>query len=114
MAAGENPFRVLSTPPYERDLRKVTHGRPSVVEAITEMQEILGQDPHNRSGQHKIKKLAGYKVGEGQWRIRWKEYRLRYDIVGNDVVLIFLSPPEGCLLAGVSKSEAYREMQRGK
>jgi hypothetical protein len=33
---------------------------------VTEMQAILRRDPHNRSGQHKIKKLAGYEAGEGQ------------------------------------------------
>ncbi len=87
MLADVNPFRVLSTPLFERDFRKVSHGRPSLVEAVTEMHAILREDPHNRSGHHKIKKLAGYKAGEGRWRIRWKEYRLRYDIVGGDVVL---------------------------
>lgn len=40
-----------------------------------------------RSGLHPIKKLAGLKPGEGQWRIRWREYRLRYDIFGSEVVL---------------------------
>jgi len=40
---------------------------------MDELQAILRQDPHNQSGQHKIKKLAGYKAGEGQWRIRWKD-----------------------------------------
>jgi mRNA-degrading endonuclease RelE of RelBE toxin-antitoxin system len=58
-----------------------------VIEAMEELLVILRRDPHNRNGQHKIKKLAGYKAGEGQWRIRWKEYRLRYDIFEDDVVL---------------------------
>jgi mRNA-degrading endonuclease RelE of RelBE toxin-antitoxin system len=48
---------------------------------------ILRHDPYNRSRRHHIKKLTGGEVGEGQWRIRWKEYRLRYDILGRDVVL---------------------------
>jgi mRNA-degrading endonuclease RelE of RelBE toxin-antitoxin system len=87
MPADASPFTVLSTPPFERDFRKVSQGRPALVEAVTELQAVLREDPHNRSGQHKIKKLAGYKAGEGQWRIRWREYRLRYDIFGNDVVL---------------------------
>jgi mRNA-degrading endonuclease RelE of RelBE toxin-antitoxin system len=87
MPADVDSFRVLSTPPFERDLRKLSQGWPSVVEAVTELQAILRRDPHNRSGQHKIKKLADYKAGDGQWRIRWKEYRLRYDIVGSDVIL---------------------------
>ncbi len=43
--------------------------------------------PQNRTSRHQIKKLAALKQGEGQWRIRWREYRLRYDIFGRDVVL---------------------------
>lgn len=54
---------------------------------MKELVDILRRDPYNRNGQHPIKKLTGYKAGEGQWRIRWKEYRLRYDILGSDVVL---------------------------
>lgn len=34
-----------------------------------------------------IRKLAGVGQGEGQWRIRVGNYRLRYDIIGSDVVL---------------------------
>jgi mRNA-degrading endonuclease RelE of RelBE toxin-antitoxin system len=48
---------------------------------------LLAKDPHGRSGQHPIKKLEGVKPGEGQWRVRWGEYRLRYDIFGREVVL---------------------------
>lgn len=87
MPADSNLFRVLIAPAFERDFRKISRGQPSMVEAMEELLAILRRDPHNRSGQHKIKKLAGYKPGEGQWRIRWREYRLRYDILGKDVVL---------------------------
>jgi len=87
MPADPTPFRVLTTPPYERDLRTISRGRRSVVQAMEELLAILRRDPHNRSGQYQIKKLTGCEAGEGQWRIRWKEYRLRYDILGNDVVL---------------------------
>jgi mRNA-degrading endonuclease RelE of RelBE toxin-antitoxin system len=48
---------------------------------------VLAEDPHNRSSQHQIKKLGGLKAGEGQWPIRWHDYRLRYDIYGREVVL---------------------------
>jgi mRNA-degrading endonuclease RelE of RelBE toxin-antitoxin system len=80
-------FKVLTTPAFERGFRKVSRGQPSIVVAAEELLAILRRDPQNRSGQYKIKKLAGHKPGEGQWRIRWKEYRLRYDIFGSDVVL---------------------------
>ena len=82
-----NPFRVLTTPGYERDFRTMSRGVPTAADAMEELLAILRRDPHNRGGRHQIKKLAGCKVGEGQWRIRWKEYRLRYDILGSDVVL---------------------------
>ena len=54
---------------------------------MEELIATLQEDPYNHSAQHKIKKLVGVKPSEGQWRIRWREYRLRYDILGKDVVL---------------------------
>jgi len=82
-----NLFRVLTTPSFEREFRKVSRGDSELMGALEELVSVLSEDPHNRSGRHKIKKLAGLKTGEGQWRIRWRDYRLRYDIYGNDVVL---------------------------
>jgi mRNA-degrading endonuclease RelE of RelBE toxin-antitoxin system len=80
-------FRVLTTPTFEREFRKISRGDATLVQALEELLVVLRRDPHNRTGEHKIKKLAGLKAGEGQWRIRWRDYRLRYDIFGNDVVL---------------------------
>jgi len=59
MPADSNPFRVLTTPGFERDFRKIARGRPPLVEAMEELLAILRRDPHDRTGQHKIKKLAG-------------------------------------------------------
>ncbi len=80
-------FRVVTTPAFEREFRKASKGNAALLDAGEELLAILREDPHNRSGQHKIKKLAGLKPGDGQWRIRWREYRLRYDILGEEVVL---------------------------
>lgn len=80
-------FRVLTTPAFERDFRKLSNAEPKLLRAFEELIGILQQDPHNRTGRHKIKKLTGVRSGEGQSRIRWREYRLRYDILGRDVVL---------------------------
>ncbi|MGH9643905.1 MAG: type II toxin-antitoxin system RelE family toxin [Terriglobales bacterium] len=80
-------FRVVTTPAFERDFRAIFRKNSALVPALEQLIETLGDDPHNRSGRHKIKKLAGLKPGEGQWRIRWRDYRLRYDILGDDVVL---------------------------
>jgi mRNA-degrading endonuclease RelE of RelBE toxin-antitoxin system len=80
-------FRVLTTPAFEREFRAISKKDSALVRALEELIKILCDDPHNRCAQHKIKKLAGLKPGEGQWRVRWRDYRLRYDIFGNDVVL---------------------------
>ena len=80
-------FHVLTTPSFERDFRKTSKGNQVLGHALEELVAILAEDPHNRSGQHPVKKLAGLKPGEGQWRIRWRDYRLRYDIFGSEVVM---------------------------
>lgn len=80
-------FRVVSTPAFEREFRKISRGDTRLVAGLEELVALLARDPHNRGGEYQIKKLAGLKAGEGQWRIRLREYRLRYDILGNEVVL---------------------------
>ena len=80
-------FRVLTTPAFERDFRKSVKGMPSLTDALEELVRVLAEDPHNRTGLHQIKKLTSLKPGEGQWRIRWRDYRLRYDISENEVAL---------------------------
>lgn len=80
-------FRVLGSPGFEREFRAIAKGNSQLPLALEGLLEILRDDPHNRTGQHNIKKLAQVKPGEGQWRIRWREYRLRYDILGGEVVL---------------------------
>lgn len=80
-------FRVLTSPAFEREFRKIAKGNPSLIDAFEELIAILRDDPYNRTATHNIKKLVALKSGEGQWRIRWREYRLRYDILGRDVIL---------------------------
>ena len=80
-------FRVLTTPAFERNFRALSKKDKQLVRALQELIDVLSADPHNRSGRHPIKKLGGLSQGEGQWRVRWREYRLRYDIYGQEVVL---------------------------
>jgi mRNA-degrading endonuclease RelE of RelBE toxin-antitoxin system len=54
---------------------------------IENLKAILGVDPYNLTKRFDVKKLKGIKPGEGQFRIRVRDYRLRYDIFGQDVVL---------------------------
>jgi mRNA-degrading endonuclease RelE of RelBE toxin-antitoxin system len=79
-------FRILTTPSFDRDFRKIAKGNPALESALHELATTLCQDPYNRSGRHPIKKLTDIK-SDGQWRIRWREYRWRYDIYGSDVVM---------------------------
>jgi len=51
---------------------------------------------YNKSGKYDINKLAGLKPGEGQWRIRVGDCRLRYDIFGRDIVR-YSTPERGVL-----------------
>ena len=80
-------FHVLTTPAFEREFRKAVRANSALLAAFDGLLKILQDDPYNRLGHHPIKKLAGVKPGEGQWRIRWRDYRLRYDIFEDEVVL---------------------------
>src|SRR5260370_21366959 len=62
------PFRVLPTPALEREFRAISRKDSAPVRALQELIEILSNDPHNRNGRYQIKKRAGVKLGEGQWR----------------------------------------------
>lgn len=72
---------------FLRDARKLLRQHPDLVEVLEDLRTILGEDPYNRAMQHDIKKLTDVKQGQGQWRIRQGDYRLRYDIFGPEVVL---------------------------
>ena len=80
-------FRIVTTPAFEREFRKAAKGNPALAHALEELLTILEDDPYNRTGRHQVKKLVGLQPGEGQWRIRWREYRLRYDIFSDQGVL---------------------------
>lgn len=56
------PSRVVGTPAFEREFRKVSRGNAALAEAFSELLTVLEADPHNRSGTHQIKKLAGMGV----------------------------------------------------
>jgi mRNA-degrading endonuclease RelE of RelBE toxin-antitoxin system len=80
-------YRVLTTSAFERQVRKVIGRNKKLVAFLEDLLAILAQDPQNTSGKYQIKKLSGLSPGEGQWRIRRGDYRLRYDIFEKDVVL---------------------------
>jgi mRNA-degrading endonuclease RelE of RelBE toxin-antitoxin system len=80
-------FRTRPTPHFERELRKLTRKNPRLTAVYEKAITILEEDPHNNSRRYDIEKLEDVKPGEGEWRIREGDYRIRYDIFGRDVVL---------------------------
>jgi addiction module RelE/StbE family toxin len=85
-------YRVVATSRFERDYKALAKCHPQAIPRVEAMVEALKQDPYNRSGRYNIKKLKGVKKGEGQWRIASGEYRIRYDIFGQEVVLYACKP----------------------
>jgi mRNA-degrading endonuclease RelE of RelBE toxin-antitoxin system len=81
------PYRVRTTPHYERLARDLAQAHSEFVVRQEEAVEILSTDPHNRTGQHNILKLRGVAQGEGQYRLRLRRFRFRYDIYAREVVL---------------------------
>ena len=73
-------FTVKLTPSFVRDLESLpASAQKNILEAVKRLgTKPLGPPPA-------IKKLKG--KGDGQWRLRVGVYRVRYDVVHQDVVL---------------------------
>lgn len=81
------PFLVRTSAHYERLARRLGRGRPDFAPSHERAIEILETDPYNRTRQHDILKLEGVPAGKGQWRLRQRRFRFRYDILGREVTL---------------------------
>lgn len=69
-------YRLVISQRFRRDLRKLdaqSHRR------VLEMLERLQENPYQGS------KLTGVEIG--QWRVRVGDYRIRYDVEGEQVLL---------------------------
>ncbi len=82
-------FVVRTTPQFERLYRALKKKHPEGGKLQNDILTVLRSDPYNQSGRHNIKKLTGIPKGKGQFRLRMKRYRFRYDIHKQDVVLHF-------------------------
>lgn len=92
-------FTVRTTPRFERLFRKLSRKHPDLIDDYKKSIEILSTDPHNRSRLYKIRKLEGEQRGEGQYRLRLKRWRFRYDIAGQEVILHY---------CGLRREDTYR------
>jgi addiction module RelE/StbE family toxin len=85
-------YRVVAAPAFEREVRRLRKRVPRVYESLLEAVELLETDPFNLEGRANIRKLVDVPEGEGQFRLRIGDYRLRYDVVGDEVVLHSMRP----------------------
>lgn len=80
-------FSVTATTHFERETRKLVRRHPDLPDELERVATILSQDPYNRTRSHQIKKLESVAPGDGQYRIRFGRFRVRYDIEGQTVFL---------------------------
>jgi hypothetical protein len=92
-------FVVRTTEGFERLARSHGKRHPEFAARLEEALEVLREDPYNRSRAHAIKKLVGVERGEGQYRVRIRRWRFRYDVHGREVVL---------LSCGLRREDTYR------
>jgi mRNA-degrading endonuclease RelE of RelBE toxin-antitoxin system len=80
-------FKVLTTPSFERELKKLFKKNKEIFNIFYGIVEDLKNDPFNQDKARDIKKLTDVKPGEGQWRIHSGSYRFRYDVIKKDIIL---------------------------
>jgi mRNA-degrading endonuclease RelE of RelBE toxin-antitoxin system len=74
-------FDVRTTPRFDRLLKKLaSQHRQEAAGMFAQALAIIKTAPYNRSRCHPIKKLEGVPPGEGQYRLRLRRWRFRYDI----------------------------------
>jgi mRNA-degrading endonuclease RelE of RelBE toxin-antitoxin system len=85
-------YQVVAAPAFERETRRLRKRLPGVHESLRAAVELLEADPFNLQGRANIRKLVDVPPGEGQFRLRVGDYRLRYDVVGKQVILHSMRP----------------------
>ena len=80
-------FNISYSTAFSRDAKKLRKKDKKVTEIIETASKILRNDPFNGEQLKNIKKLVDVEKGDGQWRIRFGDYRIRYDVIGKDVAL---------------------------
>lgn len=73
-------FEVRTTSHFDRVLKKLAKQHAQLADQCASVIATLEADPYNRTGRSPIKKLEGVASGDGQYRIRARRFRFRYDI----------------------------------
>ena len=85
-------YRVVAATAFEREVRRLRKRLPRVYETLLRAIELLETDPFNLQSRANIRKLRDVPAGEGRFRLRLGDYGLRYDVVGDEVVLHSMRP----------------------
>jgi len=80
-------FRVSAVPGFVRGLKKLLKFHNPIIPIYEKAIGILEADPYNIEQKYDIKKLGGVRNGDGQFRIRIGDWRIRYDIESSEVIL---------------------------
>ena len=80
-------FNIVFTSRFDKSFKKIYNRNTEVKKYFEEMEVILEADPLNISRVHNITKLTDTKPGDGQWRIRKGDWRVRYDVTNRNVIL---------------------------
>lgn len=92
-------FAVRTTARFERLARSHAKRHPEFPKLLEEAIAIIASDPYNHAGAHAIRKLTGVQRGDGQYRLRLRRWRFRYDIHGREVALLY---------CGLRREDTYR------
>ena len=85
-------YRVIVLPGLEREVRRLGKRFPHVYRSLLRAIELLETDPFNLEGRANTRKLVDVPAGEGQFRMRLGDYRLRYAVAGEEVILHSMRP----------------------
>lgn len=80
-------YHIVTTSYFDRDVRCLFKKNPRIRTLVERAISTLQSDPYNLTGEHHIRKLQGLKKGEGVYRLRIGDFRIRYDSCGSDIIL---------------------------
>ncbi|KKS38280.1 MAG: hypothetical protein A3G49_02465 [Candidatus Sungbacteria bacterium RIFCSPLOWO2_12_FULL_41_11] len=80
-------YIVLTTSLFDREAGKLAKFHRNITDVLSSVIFVLENDPFNNSRHYDIRKLESVKHGEGQFRIRLGQWRIRYDVEDDKVIL---------------------------
>ncbi len=83
-------YAVVPSSRFRRQARTLAKQHPKDFPGLYDLAlEILRVDPLNTRRRRRILKLTRIAPGKGQYRLRLRRYRFRYDVRGRTVELLF-------------------------